>query len=170
MRTHRTNPLSIKKIRTIKELKSILTRLKAEGKKIVFTNGCFDILHYGHVQYLEKAKQKGDILIVGLNSDASVKRIKGNSRPVVAEKDRAKVLSGLESVNFVVLFRQDTPLKIIHEIRPDILIKGADWQKNKIVGADFVSSYGGKIYTVKLANGRSTTNLIKKIAEKFGKK
>lgn len=170
MRNHRANPLSIKKFKQLKGLLAILPRLKAAGKKIVFTNGCFDILHYGHVQYLEKAKQKGDILIVALNSDASIKRIKGCGRPIVKEKDRALVVSGLESVDFVVLFRQDTPLNAIQAIKPDVLVKGADWQKNNIAGADFVSSYGGKIETVKLATGRSTSNLIKKIAEKFGKK
>ncbi len=170
MRTYRTNPLSIKKIKTIKELQTIIPRLKARGKKIVFTNGCFDILHYGHVQYLEKAKREGDILIAALNSDTSVKRIKGKNRPIVAEKDRLRVLSGLESVDYAVLFKEDTPLKTIEAIKPDILIKGGDWKKNKIVGADFVSSYGGKIITVKLAKGRSSTNLIKKIVDKFGEK
>lgn len=170
MRTYRANPLSIKKIKTIKALQKIIPRLKAQGKKIVFTNGCFDILHYGHVQYLEKAKRKGDILIAALNSDRSVKRIKGNSRPIVAEYDRLRVLSALGSVDYAILFKETTPLKTIEAIKPDILIKGGDWQKNKIVGADFVTSYGGKIIAIKLAKGRSTTNLIKKIVEKFGKK
>ncbi len=169
MRNHRANPLSVKKIKTLKELQPIIARLKAKKKKIVFTNGCFDILHYGHVQYLEKAKQKGDILILALNSDASVKRIKGIGRPIVTEKDRARVVSGLESVDFVVLFKENTPINTIQTIKPDILVKGADWQKDKIAGADFVSSYGGKIETIKLAAGRSTTDLIKKIEEQSRK-
>lgn len=170
MRTRRTNPLSITKIKTTRELLNIIPGLKASGKKIVFTNGCFDILHYGHVQYLEKAKSKGDILIVALNSDASVKNIKGDNRPIINEKERIQVVAGLESVNYALLFKEDTPLNIIKTIRPDIIVKGADWSKEKIVGADFVSGYGGRVITIKLSKGNSTTNIIKKIAEKFGKK
>ncbi|MFA5156251.1 MAG: D-glycero-beta-D-manno-heptose 1-phosphate adenylyltransferase [Candidatus Omnitrophota bacterium] len=147
-----------------------IPKLKARGKKIVFTNGCFDILHYGHVRYLENAKAGGDILIVGLNSDASVKKIKGKGRPVVNQNDRARVLAGLASVDYVVIFAEDTPLQTIRMLKPDVLIKGADWNKDKIVGADLVSSYGGKVATVELAKGRSTTNLIKKIAALYGKK
>jgi len=151
------------KIKSLKELAKITNQLKAKGKKIVFTNGCFDILHSGHVQYLEKAKNSGDYLIVALNSDYSIKRIKGDGRPIVPELDRAKVLAGLESVDFVVLFNQDTPLKTIQTLKPDILIKGGDWSKDKIVGADFVQKSGGKVKTVKLRAGRSTTNIIEKI-------
>lgn len=169
MRTRRANPVSGRKIKTIQQLGNLLPELKAKGKRIVFTNGCFDILHYGHVQYLENAKAKGDILIVGINTDASVKKIKGNRRPIVRQEDRAKIIAGLESVNYVTLFKESTPLKIIQAIRPDVLVKGADWVKDKIVGADFVLSYGGKVKNIKLAKGRSTTNLIKKIAEIFGK-
>ncbi len=167
MRTRRTIPLSRIKIKSLTELKKISDKLKAKGKKIVFTNGCFDLLHYGHVMYLEKAKTKGDFLIVGLNSDSSVKRIKGDKRPIVNENDRAKVIEALASVDYVVLFEEDTPYETIKILKPDILIKGADWKKNNIVGADIVKSYGGKIVTIKLAKGRSTTNLIKKIAETF---
>jgi len=162
--------LSAIKIKEIQELIKITSRLKAAGKKIVFTNGCFDILHYGHVQYLEKAKRKGDILIVALNSDSSVKKIKGNNRPIVNERDRALVLAGLESVNYITLFKEETPLNIIKAIEPDVLIKGADWSTDKIVGADLVLGSGGKVITIKLAKGRSTTNLIEEIAKKFGKK
>ena len=167
MRTRRTSPLSGIKIKPIKKLQKIARRLKGKGKKIVFTNGCFDILHWGHVQYLENAGSKGDVLIVGVNSDASVKRIKGDSRPITNEKDRARIIAGLESVNYVVLFNEETPLKTIEALKPDILVKGADWSKDKIVGADFVLSYGGKVKNIKLTKGRSTTNIIKKIARRF---
>ena len=157
----------IKKIKGAKELTRIIVQLKAKGKKIVFTNGCFDLLHYGHVQYLAAAKNKGDILVVGLNSDASVKRIKGRRRPLIPEMDRARIIAALESVDYVVLFNDDTPLKLIKLIKPDILIKGADWKKNNIVGSDQVITGGGRVFTIKIAKGRSTTNLIKKIVKKF---
>lgn len=153
------------KIKKLNALKYICAKLHKSNKKIVFTNGCFDILHYGHVMYLEKARAKGDVLIVGLNSDSSVRRIKGKTRPIVCESDRARVLAGLESVNYVVIFNQDTPLEIIKALKPDVLIKGSDWKDKGIVGAPFVKSYGGKVSTVNLASGRSTTELIKKIAK-----
>jgi D-beta-D-heptose 7-phosphate kinase/D-beta-D-heptose 1-phosphate adenosyltransferase len=153
------------KIKKTGELKRIARLIKARGKRVVFTNGCFDLLHFGHVSYLAKAKARGDILIVGLNSDASVKRIKGQKRPLIKESDRAGIIAALESVDYVTVFKQDTPLETIKELKPDILVKGADWNKNSIVGADFVKSYGGKVMTVKLARGRSTTNLIRKIIE-----
>ncbi len=153
------------KIKTASQLKVIVSRLKSQGKIIVFTNGCFDLLHYGHVKYLEDAKCKGDILIVGINTDASVKKIKGDKRPLTPERDRAGVIAGLESVDYVTLFRENTPLKIIKIFKPDVLVKGSDWNKDNIVGADFVLGRGGKVSTVKLLKGRSTTNLIKKIAK-----
>jgi len=155
------------KIKSITQLKKIIEQLKAKGKKIVFTNGCFDLLHYGHVKYLQDAKKKGDILVVGINSDASVKRIKGKTRPVVNERDRLRLVAALESVDYVVLFKEDTPLKIIKFIKPDVLIKGADWNKNNIVGKDFVISYGGRVSTIKFLKGYSTSNLIKQIAKRF---
>ncbi|MGA2774786.1 MAG: D-glycero-beta-D-manno-heptose 1-phosphate adenylyltransferase [Candidatus Omnitrophota bacterium] len=153
------------KVKKLGSLKKLIRALKARGKKIVFTNGCFDILHYGHVMYLEKAKAKGDCLVVAINSDSSVRKIKGLGRPVVNEFDRARVLAGLQSVDFVVVFGEKTPLKIIQVLEPDILVKGSDWKGRGIVGADFVKSYGGRVKTVKLAKDRSTTNLIKKIAK-----
>ena len=156
------------KIKSLKELKTILAGLRAKGKKIVFTNGCFDILHYGHAKYLQDAKKKGDILVVAINSDASVKRIKESKRPIVGETDRLGVIAALESVDYAVLFKEDTPLKVIISLKPDILVKGADWKKNNIVGSDIVSGYGGKVVRIKLMPGRSTTNLIKKIAKNFG--
>ena len=131
---------------------------------MVFTNGCFDLLHYGHVRYLEEAKQKGDCLVVAINSDSSVKRIKGARRPLVGQKDRLRIIAGLESVDYVTLFHEDTPLKVISLVKPHILVKGSDWDKSDIVGKDVVLGYGGKVMTVRLVKGRSTRNLIKKIA------
>jgi D-beta-D-heptose 7-phosphate kinase/D-beta-D-heptose 1-phosphate adenosyltransferase len=146
-------------------LKKIVAGLKRSGKKVVFTNGCFDILHFGHAKYLEEAGRKGDILVVAVNSDSSVRRIKGRSRPIVGQKNRLNMIAALESVDYVTLFNEDTPLKVIRALKPDILIKGADWNKFNIVGSDFVASYGGRACTVKLVQGLSTTNIIKKIAK-----
>jgi D-beta-D-heptose 7-phosphate kinase/D-beta-D-heptose 1-phosphate adenosyltransferase len=151
------------KIKTVAQLKKICGSLRAAGKKVVFTNGCFDILHAGHAQYLEDARYMGDALIVAVNSDASVKALKGKSRPIVAEKDRMRVLAALESVDFIVLFNEHTPLRVIQALKPDILVKGSDWNKNTIVGADFVIAHGGIVRTVRLLPGRSTSGLIKKI-------
>lgn len=148
-------------------LKRISSFLKKRRKKIVFTNGCFDLIHYGHVKYLNDAKKKGDVLIVGLNSDSSIKRIKGSRRPVMGQKDRLGVIAALESVNFVVLFDEDTPLPLITLIRPHVLVKGADWKKKDIVGSSFVRSYGGKVETVRFVPGKSTTGLIRKIARAY---
>jgi len=155
------------KIKLPGELAQISARLRRRGKAVVFTNGCFDILHYGHAWYLEEAKKKGDCLIVAVNSDASVRRIKGRKRPVMNQGYRASLVAALESVDYVTIFSEDTPIKIIKSIRPDILVKGSDWRKGDIAGADFVSSYGGRVETVRLAKGVSTTGIIKKIAQKF---
>lgn len=157
------------KIKNLSELKRIILKEQKKGKRIVFTNGCFDILHYGHVKYLEEAKKKGDILIVGVNSDTSVRKIKGSRRPVVAQSERVGIVASLESVNYALLFKEETPLKLIKELKPDILIKGADWKRNKIAGSDIVRAGGGKVLTVNLIKGRSTTNLIKKIAKTFSR-
>jgi D-beta-D-heptose 7-phosphate kinase/D-beta-D-heptose 1-phosphate adenosyltransferase len=167
MRTCRASPFSRAKIKTLKELKKLVSALKSKGKILVFTNGCFDILHYGHIRYLEEAKKKGDILVVAINSDASVKRIKGNKRPIVGEIDRLMTVAALESVDYVTLFKEDTPFRTIKLLKPDILVKGADWNVNDIVGRGIVLSYGGRVSTVQLLKGRSTTNLIKKIAKAF---
>ena len=167
MRIGRRGPGLKDKIKSQRQLKKILVALKARGQRIVFTNGCFDLLHYGHVQYLEKAKKTGDCLVVALNSDVSARRIKGRNRPIINQKDRMRVVAALASVDFVTLFNQDTPLKIIRELRPDILVKGADWHKSKIVGSEEIRAYGGKVYAIKLARGRSTTNLIRKIAQQL---
>jgi D-beta-D-heptose 7-phosphate kinase/D-beta-D-heptose 1-phosphate adenosyltransferase len=155
------------KIKKLKALKKIIQKLKKHGKKIVFTNGCFDLLHYGHVKYLEEAKRKGDILVVAVNSDSSVRKIKGSGRPIVKEKNRLGIIAGLESVDYVICFKEKTPLKLIMSLKPDILVKGADWNKNTIVGSDFVSSCKGIVSSVKLVKGLSTTSLIEKIAKAF---
>lgn len=154
------------KIKNLSQIQKVSAALRAKGKKIVFTNGCFDILHYGHVMYLKKAKERGDILIVALNSDSSVRKIKGPERPILNQHDRSAIVAALASVDYVVIFNQDTPLDIIRKVKPDILIKGSDWGKNNIAGADFVKSCGGKVGTIALAKGRSTTNIIRKVIEK----
>lgn len=166
MRTYRRVQRSVRdKAITLKRLADIIPKLKKQGKDIVFTNGCFDLLHYGHAKYLEIAKSKGDILIVGVNSDSSVKIIKGDRRPIVGERDRLNLIASLESVDFAVMFNQATPLELIKKIRPNIIIKGADWAEDEIVGGSFVKSYGGRVLTIKLVKGLSTTNLIKKIVK-----
>jgi rfaE bifunctional protein nucleotidyltransferase chain/domain len=167
MRTDRAGTFLKDKIKNLNALKEIVGRLKKKKKKIVFTNGCFDILHYGHAQYLEDAKQKGDILIVGINSDASVRRIKGNKRPILKEQDRIRLIAALESVDFALLFCEDTPLKVIQTLKPDILVKGSDWRKGSIVGEDLVSGLGGKVIRIKLVKGVSSTGIIKNIAKRF---
>lgn len=144
-------------------LDNIIKKLKSENKKIVFTNGCFDILHAGHVRYLKESKKFGDILIVGLNSDVSVKKIKGESRPINPEMDRAEVLAGLEAVSYVVLFDETSPVKLLEEIKPDIYTKGADYTVETLPEAKTVLSYGGKIEFIKFLEGRSTTKIIDKI-------
>ncbi|KUJ96533.1 MAG: D-glycero-beta-D-manno-heptose 1-phosphate adenylyltransferase [Desulfonauticus sp.] len=136
---------------------------KFQGKRIVFTNGCFDILHPGHVDYLNRAKELGDILVVGLNSDASVRRLKGAKRPVNGEQDRAFVLSNLKAVDYVIIFEEDTPYELIQAIEPDFLVKGGDWPVEKIVGADIVLKKGGQVLSLEFLPGYSTTFLIEKI-------
>ncbi len=155
------------KIKNITQLKKIIVRLKNQGKKIVFTNGCFDILHFGHAKYLKEAKRKGDILIVGVNSDSSVRKIKGNRRPIINEAYRAGLIAALESVDFVVIFKEETPFRVIKTLKPDILVKGADWAQRDIVGRDFILKGGGKVYTVKLVKGLSTTDLTRKLQRHF---
>jgi len=167
MRNDRATALSGTKITALPGLIRKVKSLKKQGKRIVFTNGCFDILHYGHVKYLEDARRKGDCLIVAVNSDSSIRKIKGSLRPVIGQSDRLKTVAALSCVDFVILFKEDNPLKLIKAIKPDVLIKGSDWSKNKIIGSDFVESYGGKALTVNLAAGRSTSAIINKIAALF---
>ena len=139
-------------------------RLRAAGKKVVFTNGCFDILHRGHVDYLQKARALGDALIVGLNSDASVQRLKGPLRPVVSEEDRAFVLSALAVVDYVTIFGEDTPYELIRAVVPDVLVKGGDWAVEAVVGKDVVEAAGGRVQTIAFVPDRSTTGIIERIA------
>ncbi len=148
------------------EIAGITDRHRKRGERIVFTNGIFDILHRGHVDYLAKARSFGDILIVGLNTDVSTRRIKGPSRPLQKQQDRAAVLTALRAVDYVVLFGESTPEKLIKQIKPDILVKGADYKLSEIVGADFVKSYGGQVRRVRLTKGRSTSRLLKLLSEK----
>lgn len=151
------------KIKTRKQLALIIRRLKKRGRRIIFTNGCFDILHLGHVRYLEKARLFGDCLVVGLNSDRSVRCIKGKGRPINTEKDRAGVLAGLTCVDFISIFNESTPLNLIKALRPDVLVKGSDWKSHEIVGAKEIQSWGGKVRRVTWLKGRSTTATLKKI-------
>lgn len=155
--------LSKNKIVSLPEAVEQITKWKKHGKKVVFSNGCFDILHAGHVDYLEKSRHKGDCLIIGLNTDQSVSRLKGPSRPIVDEISRARVLSALEFVDLVVFFDEETPLKLIEAINPNILVKGKDYDIGNIVGADFVLQHGGKVETIELTSGFSSSNVIDKI-------
>jgi D-glycero-beta-D-manno-heptose 1-phosphate adenylyltransferase len=149
-------------------LKDRLNDLRRSGSRIVFTNGCFDILHAGHVRYLSEARSYGDILVVGLNSDKSVKLIKGEKRPIIPELQRAEVLAGLGCVDYVTLFHEPDPLKLIEKLKPDILVKGADWAEDQIVGADIVNANGGKVIRIRMVSGVSTSEIIQKILKTYG--
>ena len=131
--------------------------------KMVFTNGCFDILHSGHVEYLNEAKALGDKLVVGLNSDASVRRLKGDERPINSEQDRKFVLENLKAVDEVIVFDEDTPINLIHSLKPSVLVKGGDWPPEKIVGYEFVISKGGVVHSLSFKDGYSTTSILEKI-------
>ncbi len=155
-----------KSILSLDEVKLQRQKSKEEGKKVVFTNGVFDIIHSGHVDYLNKAKALGDILIVGLNSDISVKKIKGEKRPIIPERDRAFVLSNLKAVDFVVLYDDETPKKLIDEIIPDFLVKGGDWPLDKIVGRDTVVKNGGEVKNIDFVNFYSTSQIINTILKR----
>ena len=143
--------------------------LRAQKRKLVFTNGVFDIIHRGHVEYLQRAKSLGDFLLVGMNSDASVRRIKGDKRPIVQEEDRAFVLSHLNPVDYVCVFEEETPLKLISQVLPDVLVKGADWSLESIVGKDVVEKSGGVVRTIDFVPERSTTNIIDIILERYSR-
>lgn len=150
----------------ILELPKLLSKInvwRIKGDTIVFTNGCFDLIHVGHVRYLEEARLLGDKLVLGLNTDTSVQRLKGNSRPVLSEQDRAEVLAAFEFVDAVTLFDEDTPYELIKAVRPDILVKGGDYPPEEIVGHDLVQASGGKVLSLQLVDGQSTTAIIEKI-------
>lgn len=149
-------------VRTFETIEASLAPLRSQGKKIVFTNGVFDLLHVGHVRYLQEARALGDALVIGVNADASVKRLKGPTRPVQNESDRAEILAALGAVDFTVIFSEDTPANLIEKVRPDILVKGGDWKIEQIVGAPFVQSYGGKVMSLQFVDGKSTTKIIEK--------
>lgn len=149
------------------KLRDKIEALKNEGKKIVFTNGCFDIIHVGHIDYLKKAKDLGDILVIAINSDKSVKRIKGDKRPINNEFDRLKFLEAFYFTDFITIFNEDTPLNLIKLIKPDILVKGGDWQLEEIVGKEIVDEYGGSVRTIPYLEGYSTSNLINKILKNY---
>ncbi len=155
------------RIVSLEELKPIRDQLRKEKKRVVFTNGVFDILHRGHVEYLIEAKALGEILIVGVNSDDSVKRLKGEGRPIVVEQDRAFLVANLSPVDFVCLFKDDTPYNLISILVPDILVKGADWNTDDIVGRNIVENAGGIVKTITLTPGRSTTSIVNRIIERF---
>jgi D-glycero-beta-D-manno-heptose 1-phosphate adenylyltransferase len=158
------------KVLSIQELKIARESLRKKNKKVVFTNGVFDIIHRGHIEYLLKARELGDALVVGINSNSSVKRIKGEKKPIVDENDRAFIISNLNPVDYVCLFDDDTPLNIITIILPDVLVKGADWSVNNMVGKDIVEKSGGKVMTIDFIPNRSTTSIIEIILDRFSSK
>jgi len=156
------------KIKNPDSLRTILEAEKARGKRVVFTNGCFDLLHAGHVKYLQKARNLGDLLVLGLNSDASVRRLKGEKRPLINEAERAHILAALDCIDYVVIFDEDTPLRLIETLKPLILAKGGDYTPETVVGREVVESYGGRVELVEFVDGKSTTNIIEKILETYG--
>ena len=156
------------KILTWEALQQEVERLRGMGKTIAFTNGCFDILHVGHVRYLREARRTGDCLVLAINSDASVRAIKGEQRPLVPEAERAEIVAALECVDYVTLFSETTPLRLIERLRPDILVKGADWQEDAVVGREAVLSWGGRVVLCPLVQGASTTNIVAKVLQVYG--
>lgn len=154
-------------VKSLFEIKTLRKQFEEQKKKVVFTNGVFDLIHAGHVDYLTKAKSLGDILIVGMNTDDSVRRIKGSKRPILNQDERAFIISNLKPVDFVTFFDEDTPAKIIDELIPDILIKGADWSIDKIVGRETVEKHGGVVKTIEFVNNQSTSKIIETIRNKY---
>ena len=148
-------------------LKNKLEELRQEGKKIAFTNGCFDILHVGHIRYLREAKKTADVLVLALNSDSSVRAIKGEKRPLMSEEERAEILAALEFIDFVTIFQELTPLELINYLKPDILIKGGDWPEEKVIGRDEIKKWGGRVAIIPEVEGKSTTNIVKKIKKLY---
>lgn len=161
--------MSKNKIKGPKSILALVREVRRSGKRIVFTNGCFDLLHLGHVRYLQRSRKMGDFLIVGLNSDRSVRRMKGEGRPIQPERNRKEILAALECVDAVVVFNEPTPIQLIQAVCPDVLVKGAHWPRNQIVGADFVESHGGVVRRIRITDEKlaSTTGIIKAI-EKQG--
>jgi len=160
----------LSKIVELKDLVQIVNTLRVSGQRIVFTNGCFDIMHVGHIRYLTEAKSEGDVLIVGLNSDRSVKTIKPKNRPIVNQDQRAEVLAGLACVDYVTVFDESDPLELIKALRPDVLVKGADWEEKDIVGAEFIKAHKGKVVRVALVPDISTSQIIQRICKRYQNK
>ncbi len=158
------------KIKNREELHRIIQDLKAKRKRVVFTNGCFDLLHVGHIRYLEKARTLGDVLVVGLNTDRSVQTIKGPLRPILPEEERAEVLSGLGCVDYVTLFDEPTPLQLITFLKPDVLVKGGDWTKETVVGREVVEESGGEVIILPFIEGSSSSNIIETILTRYEKR
>ena len=161
--------MSAQKLKTLQEIVRLRNHFRELGKKVVFTNGCFDLLHVGHVRYLNEARRLGDALIVGINSDRSVREIKGEPRPIVPEAERAEVIAALASVDYVFVFDDPTPRQVIDTIVPDVLVKGADWDISEIVGRDTVERAGGAVLNIPLVEGSSTTEIIRTVVDHFGK-
>ncbi|MHC4758577.1 MAG: D-glycero-beta-D-manno-heptose 1-phosphate adenylyltransferase [Planctomycetota bacterium] len=157
------------KIRPVESLKNELSWHRRQGEKIVFTNGCFDVVHRGHIEFLQFCKQQGDVLILGLNSDSSVKTIKGSDRPINNQHDRASVLAAMESVDYITIFEESEPLNLIKDVKPDILVKGQDWEDKGVVGSEFVESYGGKVILAPLVEGKSSTSIIERLKKLWKK-
>jgi rfaE bifunctional protein nucleotidyltransferase chain/domain len=153
----------IEKIKSREVLKDILESSSENGKKVVFTNGCFDIIHAGHCRYMEAAKMEGDLLVVAVNSDESVRQLKGQNKPIFPIEERMEILASLESIDFVTSFHELDPENIIEELKPDVLIKGGDWGIDKVIGREFVEANGGVVKTIQVVEGLSTTSIIKKI-------
>ncbi len=160
----------LSKIVTVEKLVARLDTVRKSGKKIVFTNGCFDILHVGHVRYLAAARSEGDLLVIGLNSDASVRLIKGEKRPIMIQDQRAEVLASLGCVDYVVMFDEPDPLALIETLKPNVLVKGEDWTEDNIIGAEFVKSNNGKIVRIKFVDETSTSEIIERIVERYAGK
>jgi len=155
------------KIKNRDVLAELIEAEKRRGKRVVFTNGCFDLLHAGHVKYLQRAQQLGDLLVLGLNSDESIKRLKGPKRPLIGEEERAHIMAALDCIDYVVLFNEDTPLELISLLKPDILVKGGDYTPEAVVGRELVESYGGRVELISFVEGKSTTNIIEKVLERY---
>ena len=161
--------MTSKKIHARRALAGIIRHLKREGRRVVFTNGCFDLLHLGHVTLLERSKRLGDVLIVAINSDRSVRVLKGESRPIVHERDRARLLAALSVVDYVTIFDEPTPYRLIAQLKPDLLVKGADWAFKGVVGRDLLKRSGGRVVRVPLVSGYSTTKLVERIVRRSGR-
>jgi rfaE bifunctional protein nucleotidyltransferase chain/domain len=155
------------KIKTLAEAKNECSRMKMSGKQVVFTNGCFDILHPGHTRYLSAARELGDFLVVAINSDESVRMIKGPKRPILEQAARAELVAALESVDLVLIFEEDNPLRVIQDLLPDTLVKGGDWAEDKIIGAEVVKGGGGEVKRIPFATGFSTTDILERVVERY---